>query len=621
MNITEYLVTYLKEGNSVEIPNVGTFIMKEVVAHYDEATSTFYPTRRTVNLDNTSGGFNRFIKYIAEKECVNSNIATQMWKNYYNALNDKLKKDGVVVLGDLGSILCNEGKFTFQDYDGLNLKDSVAHFAPISGVNKTNKPLHDDPFAIFENKEMVVEEPEENNILDETTQTENTAITDDDNSQEDSTDTVEVEENTVIPDEPKKEEAQEENNIADNQQEEITSNNEPTVEEPQTDEEPKDGEKAAMEEESENEDSTQPEQQSAAESAFGQETEPDEPTGDTGNTDTIDTLKQLDAIEESDGDAFGFEESKNNKNKKKCKWWKTIIRILLILIILLACAFVIDHYLFSSKGRNWVAKQLNITALEVSNPAYTQKSSDSDTRSAQTGKTHGSTTENTFSLDGLRFTSDDIANCRDKIMSNLDGYFTKFLKDHKQLKNKEDFYSTLREYTDNRLSELLIDNSFNANELLTYEDYVRDNAMPMLKNMQMSRKRAIVQAELMDKTNLANLLVKAIPTAETNSVSAGGNPAKKQTNAGKAKQDTPIRSHVATSSKQGFDIIAGFYVNKSSADRLCSSLKAKGCDAYIIDKNGLYYVSMGSASSRTEAEARFYHIKEWYKEDISIKQW
>ena len=53
---------------------------------------------------------------------------------------------------------------------------------------------------------------------------------------------------------------------------------------------------------------------------------------------------------------------------------------------------------------------------------------------------------------------------------------------------------------------------------------------------------------------------------------------------------------------------------------MATNLKKKGCDAYIIEVNQGYYVSMGSAESRTKAEALYAHIKEWYKGDISIKK-
>ena len=73
-------------------------------------------------------------------------------------------------------------------------------------------------------------------------------------------------------------------------------------------------------------------------------------------------------------------------------------------------------------------------------------------------------------------------------------------------------------------------------------------------------------------------------------------------------------------SKQGFDIIAGFYLNKGTAAKMTARLHEQGCDAYIIEKNDMYYVSMGSAPTRTKAEALYNHIKSWYDGDIVIKE-
>lgn len=48
-------------------------------------------------------------------------------------------------------------------------------------------------------------------------------------------------------------------------------------------------------------------------------------------------------------------------------------------------------------------------------------------------------------------------------------------------------------------------------------------------------------------------------------------------------------------------------------------LKGYGCAAYIIEINHGYYVSMGSAKTRTLAEEKQRRAKEWYDGDISIK--
>ncbi|MCR4828515.1 MAG: SUMF1/EgtB/PvdO family nonheme iron enzyme [Bacteroidales bacterium] len=97
-------------------------------------------------------------------------------------------------------------------------------------------------------------------------------------------------------------------------------------------------------------------------------------------------------------------------------------------------------------------------------------------------------------------------------------------------------------------------------------------------------------------------------------------PAKPTTKTKQKEEDASNAVAIHTESKMGFDIIAGFYLNKETAQEMCFALKRQGCDAYVIEKNGLFYVSMGSADSRTAAEKKYWHIKEWYTGDISIKK-
>ena len=87
------------------------------------------------------------------------------------------------------------------------------------------------------------------------------------------------------------------------------------------------------------------------------------------------------------------------------------------------------------------------------------------------------------------------------------------------------------------------------------------------------------------------------------------------------EEPAPVKVNVEQDSRQGFDIIAGFYLDRASAARLTARLHELGSDAYIIEKNNMYYVSMGSAKNRTAAEALFKHIKGWYDGDVAIKQW
>ena len=86
-------------------------------------------------------------------------------------------------------------------------------------------------------------------------------------------------------------------------------------------------------------------------------------------------------------------------------------------------------------------------------------------------------------------------------------------------------------------------------------------------------------------------------------------------------QKQKATAYTTKESKQRFDVIEGFYINKDTADKMVSRLHAQGCDAYIIEKNDGFYVSLGSASTYTKAEALFNHLKSWYDGDIAIRQW
>ena len=103
----------------------------------------------------------------------------------------------------------------------------------------------------------------------------------------------------------------------------------------------------------------------------------------------------------------------------------------------------------------------------------------------------------------------------------------------------------------------------------------------------------------------------------------GGANANAKANAAKQPTTAPYEEVVPEAptfknSKQGFDIVAGFFTSKKSANKCANQLKALGSDAYIISKSGGYYVSMGSAPTRTAAEALERHIKSWYKSDVKI---
>lgn len=87
----------------------------------------------------------------------------------------------------------------------------------------------------------------------------------------------------------------------------------------------------------------------------------------------------------------------------------------------------------------------------------------------------------------------------------------------------------------------------------------------------------------------------------------------------KPKAEPAVNVTTTTKSQGAYDLIAGFYTSKASAAQMQKLLKADGCAAYIIEKNNGYYVSMGHASSYTEAQAKLEHVKSWYEGDVVIK--
>lgn len=604
MNITNYLVDYLKLGNNVEIPQIGILAIKEIAAHYDIESATFYPTTYTLEMSRQMLGDTAFVEYLAQKECVSVATAERFLKNYGDALADKIEKEGECQLGELGVFSKTDaGTYSFQPQPNLNLGEKSQISAPVSGVKYFAEQAAADPFAVYEQPFDEIQ-PEPEPI---------------------------VEPEPVVEPEPEPETVVEEPIVDEEPEPVVEPEPEPVAEEPA----PAEPEETAhpVEPEQPAEDKEEPAAEKEEPAAFA----PAE------NDDTISTLKQLDAIEHSDGDDFFADTKKKKKKKGGCL--KIILFTLLGLIVVLACAFALDHYLLNSKGRNWVAdktgmEQLKMTVEEEEslpevvttkyndaeqteeNIISTEEQENTDEASGKASKHIDPTdrdniTNHTFSLEGITFDANEKAAATDEVMANMDNYLSQYLKRRNQLKNKELFMSQVKSFVGDRFESLLPDQEYDPYALLSYRDYVRESYMDVLKRLKINHKIGDIQGELMEQATLDALLDKMI---EDNGFTAAPQTLQKektQVQPQSARQNNTVR----TDSKQGFDIIALVSTSKTTAQNESARLKAKGCDAYVIDKNGLYYVSMGSADSRTAAEKKYWHIKEWYKGDISIKQW
>ncbi len=604
MNITDYLVEYLKQGNFVEIPNIGVLASKTVDAHYDAASATFFPTCRTIELASGIFGESKFVKHLADKECVSLATAQQMWQNYNGAMAAKFEKDGCCVIGDLGSLYKENGLYRFEASEGLNLNDNTLHMQPVGGVREYTSSAN--PFDKLEESYLnkagalltgeIEVEPEPEPVLNVEPEPIPEPVKEPVSEPELEPEPIVIIESTpepVVETEPKS---------TPEVERKLLSFAEPAPD-PEAVSEPQ---------------FSNPTHEAESESADGIAFIP-EPDGED---DPLDALKQLDNIEESNGEPFA-ETEKKEKKKRKSGFGKVLLWILILLIVLIGCAFVVDRFLFEGKGLNWVEQQLQSIMPSSDNAANESKDSamtmdfDSFDEEHRDSMAAGFTNDYTFSLEGLHFDETEIQGACADLMSDLDAYVDRYLKSRNSTQFKQALIMQMNDYASTQLTARLTDNECYSQTLLFNGDYVREASMPMLKDQQMKRQRCNVCGELMNYDMLDQML-NDITGSEVVGVPEPVVPAAP---VAKQQKNAPVRSNILTSSKKGFDVIAGFYAKKSNADRHCQKLKSSGCDAYIIEKNGYFYVSMGSAASRTEVDKLYMHIKEWYKEDLSIKQW
>ena len=155
MNITDYIVESLKKGKTVEIAGIGQWTTREEAAHHDPQSHTFYPRRKVVEFTPQCKGDKSFVEYIASQECVGTNVADQMVKNYADTLTERMKAQGKVEINGLGTL--GFGSFTVADSLNLGTDDAMA---PIDGIKTYQAAADDDPLAAFEQPLRPIGEPE-----------------------------------------------------------------------------------------------------------------------------------------------------------------------------------------------------------------------------------------------------------------------------------------------------------------------------------------------------------------------------------------------------------------------------------------------------------------------------
>lgn len=237
----------------------------------------------------------------------------------------------------------------------------------------------------------------------------------------------------------------------------------------------------------------------------------------------------------------------------------------------------------------------------------------------------------TYNTDLITYSQRDIDQNRDQVCRYMADYIDNYLAYRHYSGARVPMIDRVRHYVGERLGSLMADR-FAVQRLMPHNDYIYNHNEPWLKQAFAARQRVTVQRELLDMGILDSMLDQLI--AELGLEPDAGAPRTaeevQQVKAEERKaivdrqakeEPAPVKVNVEQDSKQGFDIIAGFYLDRNSAARLTARLHELGSDAYIIEKNNMYYVSMGSAKNRTAAEALFKHIKGWYDGDVAIKQW
>ena len=157
MNITDLIVEQLKQGKSVELAGIGTLGSELQSPRHDKARGVYYPAHRTLVFNGATSGNDSMVNLLAERECVGTEVARQMWKNYIDALSDKLKHTGSHAFGELGTLHAGNGGYRFEAAEGLVL--SVGDEKPLEDVKIYAHDNEEDPFAQFDD-EPVAPAPE-----------------------------------------------------------------------------------------------------------------------------------------------------------------------------------------------------------------------------------------------------------------------------------------------------------------------------------------------------------------------------------------------------------------------------------------------------------------------------
>lgn len=585
MNLTDLIVELLQQGKSVTLPGIGTLDPKTEASRLDTANGTLSPSHKSVSISQRTDNVVDMVQQIAQKECVGENVARQIWQNYLDALTDKLGRTSSHTFAGIGTLRRDSfGHFTFETDQSYITQQEPKN--QLHNVNTyTSKPGSYDPFAAFDAPKEIEpadngdaapseltapEIPTEEPSVSEPAQTEEATA----EAQPDIAETAEI-----------ADEQETETNVAPDATEHSVEGSSDS----QTAEKDTMAETIASLRELDN--MPEPTEKEKEESK------------ETGKSKKEKSEKKKDKKEKKEK----REKKKEKKEKKKkCKlWW-----LWLILLLLGASAF--GYYYFGMKGNPipFVNKSADKgdTASEI--PAQIQTES---SRDYVAGDWRDYVSGFTFNTDLIEYTNQNIESIRDNIIGFMSEYIAQYARQQRYSAAEQQLLARMGAYTEERLIDLLNTDKYFVQRFMYHSDFISEHCHSHLKEMKAYSTQATIQTELMNTDLLQQMLNEVVAEFGIEQDAPTVTIPKAKTPSG------PVyNAHVTTQSKQGYDIIAGFFKDRSRAERMASNLKGFGCDAYVIDKNHGYYVSMGSAPNLTRAEALRNHIKEWYEGDVSI---
>ncbi|MBR3939421.1 MAG: SPOR domain-containing protein [Bacteroidales bacterium] len=621
MNITNYIVEFLKQGNIVEIKGIGTLSPKTISTRFDDETKTYFPTLQTVEFSTICNGNEQIISYIAKQEFIGVTTAEKLWENYIAALNDKLKVDGKHEFPEVGELILNaETGYTFNVFDGVNFSKATRNLPILDRVMTYELDAErENPFDKFDHP-VIPSQQEEASTVEEQPQ-----------EQED----VPLEDEKVEKEEPQEQEYVEET---------IETVN--TTESGSETEENRESEEKIVEMDNDNMEDKKEEQEE-----------------DGNQSEASDLNKSIEEeIDEKDKHNVNDNKKKKEKKKKKGKKKKIIIPIIILLLLLLLGGayyyFVVVKDMnipfINEKNETTEVAEANaesdIQSKEVENAeeidseesasdgiieieevdteesdeveakisdeevgAEAEEIAESDEKVKRLDLFKG---ENSYTFDYTLVAIEDkdevIKSTCKVLVASMRPQIKSFLKKQRYSTAVEPMEERMNEYVIKRLKELFDDNFFHPARLMSYDNYITDYCTNNLQRQRISRAK---------KTIISEIQMNDIMLEFLNELIEAGVVTKDKIVAPAPKPKVVPTADIRLRSKQGFDIISGFFKSRDNAVKEAHRFSRRGADAYVIAKGNLYYVSLGSAPSQTAAEALLRQLKTWNKENMVIKKW